>query len=128
MAGHFTDDILKLIFLNENGRNLIQISLKFVPNSPIDNKPALIQVMAWRQKSENPFTWTNDDPVHWCIYAALGGDELMTRHCRASAAMVLRSFPSNVMLPVWKGPIIKLIQPWLMLIQLILLFWGDLLW
>ena len=23
-------------------------------------------------------TWTNDDPVHWCIYAALGGDELMS--------------------------------------------------
>ena len=21
-------------------------------------------------------TWTNDDPVHWCIYAALGEDEL----------------------------------------------------
>ena len=21
-------------------------------------------------------TWTNDDPVHWRIYAALGGDEL----------------------------------------------------
>ena len=22
------------------------------------------------------FTWTNADPVHWGIYAALGGDEL----------------------------------------------------
>ena len=22
-------------------------------------------------------TWNNADPVHWCIYAALGGDELI---------------------------------------------------
>ena len=22
--------------------------------------------------------WTNADPIHWRIYAALGGDELMT--------------------------------------------------
>ena len=29
-------------FLNENYRFQIQISLKFVPMSPIDNKPALI--------------------------------------------------------------------------------------
>ena len=21
-------------------------------------------------------TWTNDDPIHWCIYVALRGDEL----------------------------------------------------
>ena len=28
--------------------------------------------MAWRQA----IIWTNADPVHWHIYAALGGDEL----------------------------------------------------
>ena len=28
---------------------LIQISLKFVPEGPIDNKIALVQVMSWRQ-------------------------------------------------------------------------------
>ena len=32
----------------------IQISLKFVPKSPIDNKPALVQVMAWRRTGDNP--------------------------------------------------------------------------
>ena len=31
---------------------MIQISLKFIPMSPINNKPALVQVMAWR--------WTAD--------------------------------------------------------------------
>ena len=26
---------------------------------------------------QQAITWTNDDPVHWRTYAALGGDELM---------------------------------------------------
>ena len=42
MAAIVANDIFKCIFLNENGRILIQISLKFVPRSPIDNKPALV--------------------------------------------------------------------------------------
>ena len=37
MATSLADDIFKCIFLNENVRNLIQISLKFVPKGPIDN-------------------------------------------------------------------------------------------
>ena len=36
------DDIFKWIFLNENDRISIQVSLKFVPGSPIDNNPALV--------------------------------------------------------------------------------------
>ena len=32
--------------------------------------------MANRQQA---ITWTNDDPVYWRIYAALGGDELIHR-------------------------------------------------
>ena len=39
---HFADDILKCIFLNENVRIPIEISLKFVPKGPIDNIPALV--------------------------------------------------------------------------------------
>ena len=30
------------------------MSLKFVPRSPIDNKPALIQVMVWRRTGDKP--------------------------------------------------------------------------
>ena len=37
MATILADDIFKRIFLNENGRVPIQISLKFVPKNPIDN-------------------------------------------------------------------------------------------
>ena len=46
MADILVDDIFKWIFLTENDRIPIQISLKFVLRSPIDTKPALVQVMA----------------------------------------------------------------------------------
>ena len=54
MAAILADGIFKCIFLNENGTILIQISLKFVPKSLIDNKPVLIQVMAWRLFGAKP--------------------------------------------------------------------------
>ena len=54
MAATLADDIFKRIFLNENDRILIQISLKLVPMSQIDNKPVLVQVMAWRQTGAKP--------------------------------------------------------------------------
>ena len=54
MAAILADNILKGIFFNENDRIPIQILLKFVPRSPIDNKPALFQVMAWRQRGDKP--------------------------------------------------------------------------
>ena len=54
MAAISADDIFKCIFLNENDRILIQISLKLFRKSPIDNKPALVQVMAWRRIGDKP--------------------------------------------------------------------------
>ena len=45
---HFADAIFKSIFLNENVWISIKISLKFVPKCPINNIPALVQIMAWR--------------------------------------------------------------------------------
>ena len=39
---HFTDNILRCIFLNKKFFILIRIWLKFVPKGPIDNKPALV--------------------------------------------------------------------------------------
>ena len=54
MAAILADDIFKCIFLNENDRIAIKISLKFVPRSPIDNKPTLVQVMVWRRIGDKP--------------------------------------------------------------------------
>ena len=76
MAAILADDNFKCIFLNENYRILIQISLKFVPMSPIDNTPALFQVMAWQRTGDKAIIWTNAEPVNWRIYATLGGDDL----------------------------------------------------
>ena len=65
MAAILADDIFKRIFLNGNVIIYIQISLKFVPKSSIDNKPALVQVMAWRRIGDKPLsepmlTWFTD--------------------------------------------------------------------
>ena len=51
MAAILADEIFKRIFLNENFRISIKISLKFVPKDPID-KSALVQVMAWRRTGD----------------------------------------------------------------------------
>ena len=51
---HFADDTFKCIFVNQNSCNLIQISLTFVLNGPIDDKPALVQVMAWHRTGDKP--------------------------------------------------------------------------
>ena len=35
---------------------MIKISLKFVPKSPIDKKPSLAQIMAWRRIGDKPLS------------------------------------------------------------------------
>ena len=54
MAAILADNNFNTIFLNENDRIPLQISLKYVPRSPIDNKPALIKVMAWCLTGDTP--------------------------------------------------------------------------
>ena len=53
---HFADDTFKPIFLNENIRISIKILLKFVPKVPINNIPALVQIMAWRRPGDKPLS------------------------------------------------------------------------
>ena len=55
---HFIDDTIKHIFLNENVRISIEISLKFVPKGPVNNIPALIQITAWRRPGDKPLSET----------------------------------------------------------------------
>ena len=58
---HFADDTFKYIFLNENVIISVKISLKFVPKGPINNNPALVQIMAWRRpKRRQAIIWIND--------------------------------------------------------------------
>ena len=53
---HFPEDIFKCIFLNYNIWISIKISLKFVPKGPINNSPALVQIMAWRRAGDKPLS------------------------------------------------------------------------
>ena len=87
MVAILADNNFKCIFLNQNDRMLIQISLKFVPRSPIDNKLTLVQVMAWRRRGDKPL------PKPMLIrftdaYAALGGDELIASYCNTIITVV----------------------------------------
>ena len=54
MAADLTADIFNRIFVNDNIWISIKISLKFVPSGPNDNKPALVQVMAWWRTGDMP--------------------------------------------------------------------------
>ena len=45
---HFADNIFNCIFLNEKLWIGVQISLRFVSRSPIDNMSALVKITAWR--------------------------------------------------------------------------------
>ena len=53
---NFANDAFKCIFLNENVRILIRISLKLVPKGPSNNIPALVQIMAWRRSGNKPLS------------------------------------------------------------------------
>ena len=66
---HFADDTFKLIFINENVRISIKISLKFVPWGPINNISALVQIMARRRSGDKPLSETMmvSSLTHICV-------------------------------------------------------------
>ena len=65
----FPDDVFKCIFLNENLWISIKISLKFVPKGPINNVPALVQIMAWYRPGDRPLSEPMMVilPTHVCV-------------------------------------------------------------
>ena len=66
---HLANDIFKCIFLNGNLWIPIEISLKFVPRGPIDNIPALVQLMPWQYPRVKPLSepMMVSLPTHICI-------------------------------------------------------------
>ena len=52
---HFAD-IFTCIFINENCCILTKFSLKYVRKDPIDNNPALVQIMSWRRSGNKPLS------------------------------------------------------------------------
>ena len=66
---HFVDDVFKCVFLNSNVWISRKISLKFVPKSPINNIPSLVQIMAWRRQGDKSLSETMvvSLPTHICV-------------------------------------------------------------
>ena len=60
---HFPDDIFKCISLNEDVWISIEIPLNLVPMGPINNIPALVQIMAWRWPGDKPLS----EPMMVCL-------------------------------------------------------------
>ena len=67
-CNHFTDDILKFIFLYKRNWTSIRISWKYVPKIPVNNKPALVL------DRQQAIIWTNGDQLYWCILVSPGLD------------------------------------------------------
>ena len=74
---HFTNNIFSCIVVHKKFCILIKISLKFVSKGLIDKNPAFGSDIGLSPFRYQAIIWTNADPINWCIYAALGGDELM---------------------------------------------------
>ena len=55
MAANFPTT-LQIQFLNENIWIQIKMSLKFAAKGPINNIPALIQIMIWRRPGHKPLS------------------------------------------------------------------------
>ena len=53
---YFPENIFTCIFSNKNKQSSIKTSLKFVPEGPINNIPALVQRMAWRWPGDKPLS------------------------------------------------------------------------
>ena len=65
----FPDDNFKCNFLNEDLWISVKISMKFVPKGPINNIPALIQIMTWRRPGDKPLSEPImvKLPTHICV-------------------------------------------------------------
>ena len=79
--------------MNEKFCILIKISLKFVPKGPIGLDNGL------SDDKKQTINWNDADPVHWRIYAALEGDELMGPAYSTSLTyiMVCHPFSTNLL-------------------------------
>ena len=56
MVFSYYGDIFKRIFLNENIKISIKVTLKFVPKGPINKSPSLVPIMAWRRPGDKPLS------------------------------------------------------------------------
>ena len=90
----FTDYTFKCIFLNENVRISIKISLKFVRMGPINNTPSLVQIMAWH--------WSGDKTLSEPMMVSLLTHICVTRPQWVNTSNVLcKYFREHKVLLIW---------------------------
>ena len=88
---HFADDISKRIFFNENVWISITISPKFVPKGPINNIPALGQIMAWHRPGDKPLSepMMVSLPTHICVTQPQWVKSLTSERCGTTSQRIL---------------------------------------
>ena len=98
---HFPDYISIWIFLNENVRISINISLKFVPRGPINNIPTLGQLMAWRRPGDKPLSEPMMVRLQTLICIARPQRvNTLVHHC-LRLCHIICSFPSHYLSQCW---------------------------
>ena len=77
--------------LNENVWISIKISLKFVPKGPINNIPALVQIMAWCRPGDKPLSWPTmvNLPTHKCVSQPQWVKSLAPERCGSKFKVLL---------------------------------------
>ena len=95
---HFQDDILKRIFLIENGWISHNISLIFVPEGQIDNILSFVQIMAGRRSGDKQLSEsiTLTLPTHicvtrpqWVIRVQITSHRLLVMFCKCKQTLEL---------------------------------------
>ena len=111
MVAIFADDISRCIFINGKFCILIKILLKFIPKGLINNKPALIQIMASRRIGDKPLSestltrFTDSYMRHQEVEGGGGGGGGGSSHCHSFEDRA----PSD---EIYKPPIFEWVQ-WL---------------
>ena len=113
MAAFFPDDIFKSIFFNENVQIFIKMSLNSVPKAPINNIPALVQIMAWRRPGDKPLS----EPMvvslltHICVTRPQWVNDIITSY-RISRGVLTFLIRCRVTAEWWEGNIYGSYKPY----------------
>ena len=98
---HFPNVILKHIFFNENVWISMKISLKFVPKGPINNIPALVQIMAWHRSGDKPLSepMMVSLPTHICVTRPQWVRWSCVSQCQKHQITIMTYYHDNLLAP-----------------------------
>ena len=118
---YFTDDIFKLIFFNENVQISIKISLKFVPNGPINNIPSLVHIMAWRRPGDKPLSKPMMVSLltHICVtlLQRVNHDGFLCVYMHWIHSIIVFPIIIRYILYLWNSIVLIWVLPWMLLLH-----------